>query len=167
MIKAEHFIIRPLEENDIEVLYQIHSQDLRGEYQECQFESKVQLQKQFEKDGICSEQYQSLFIEDLNGELIGTISLNFIRSGLVRIGVVLAQEKRNANLGKEITKTITEYLFNNYPLVRIEAETDIENIAAQKVLEYAGFQKEGVLKSFRYHHGKYHDSVMYSNIRSV
>lgn len=35
-----------------------------------------------------------------------------------------------------------KYIFENYPIVSIEADTDIENIIVQKVLEKVGFLKE-------------------------
>jgi diamine N-acetyltransferase len=60
---------------------------------------------------------------------------------------------------------ILKHLFNNYPLARIEADTDVNNKAAQKVLKSAGFLQEGRLRNYRYHHGKFNDSYLYSITR--
>ena len=43
---------------------------------------------------------------------------------------------------QSIMKQIVKYIFENYPIVSIEADTDIENIIVQKVLEKVGFLKE-------------------------
>ena len=41
----------------------------------------------------------------------------------------------------------------------------MDNIAAQKMLERCGFRAEGVLRKYRFHHGSYHDSYLYSYTR--
>ena len=43
--------------------------------------------------------------------------------------------------------------------MRIEAETDVENLGAQRALEKAGFTREGVLRSAQWQRGGWHDLV--------
>ncbi len=165
MIKTEQFVIRTIEENDVEFLHSMNSQEFRGDFEEFQFESKCSLTTQYHKDGFCSDTFQMLVVESLDKKPLGFIYLNFIRVGFIRIGIVLCENCRGMGLGKQITKTIVHHLFDNYTVVRMEADTDIDNLPAQKVLEGAGFVKEGVLRNYRYHHGKYHDSFIYSIIK--
>lgn len=164
MINTGEFIIRTIEEKDIDIIQKWNTAEFRGEYQECQLESKQALIQQYNKDGFYSESFQMLGIE-VNQELTGLIYINFIRKGFVGLGVVICKEERNKGLGVKITSAIVEYLFSNYDVCRIQADTDINNIPAQKVLEKSGFEKEGVLRKYRYHHGKYNDSVVYSIVR--
>lgn len=153
-----------MEYNDIEYLHSINNSDFRGEFQEFQFESKKSLIKQFEADGMCSDRFQMLIVEK-EDKIIGLLYISFVRQGLANIGLVICEDQRAKNLGTQISTTIIDYLFNNYDLKRIQADTDVNNIAAQKVLEKAGFKKEGVLKNYRYHHGRYNDSVLYAITR--
>ena len=49
---------------------------------------------------------------------------------------------------------------------RVEASTDIANVAEQRSLEKAGFLREGVLRSAQFRRdGIYHDLVMYARTR--
>jgi len=165
MIKKEDFIIRTVEQNDIEYIHSLNNSDFRGEFQEFQFESKKSLIKQFESDGMCSDRFQMLVVEKDN-LIIGLIYISFVRTGLANIGLVICENQRAKNLGTKITATIIDYLFNSYDIKRIQADTDINNAAAQKVLEKAGFIKEGIMKSYRYHHGIYNDSVLYAFVKN-
>jgi len=161
MIETKDFIIRTIEDKDIEYLYCLNNKEFRGEYQEFQFESKKSLINQYEADGFCSDKFQMLLAEK-DSDILGIVYISFVRQGLVSLGLVLCENQRNKSFGAKITKTIVEYLFSNYDIARIQADTDINNIAAQKVLEKADFIKEGIMKNYRYHHGKYNDSVLYA-----
>lgn len=164
MIIHDLICIRTIEERDLELLYKWNTPDFRGDFQECQLESLKRIQTDYEEDEFCSSEFQMMMIES-EGQPCGLLTLSFYREGLVKLGIVLASEKRRSGIGSKALSIITEYLFQNYPVVRIEADTDVENIASQKTLERAGFEKEGLLRKFRYHHGAYHDSFLYSKIR--
>ncbi|MCI72374.1 putative N-acetyltransferase, partial [Trifolium medium] len=45
---------------------------------------------------------------------------------------------------------------------RLEALVDVENVGSQRVLEKAGFQKEGVLRKYWFMKGKSRDVIMFS-----
>ena len=49
---------------------------------------------------------------------------------------------------------------------RIEAETDVENIAEQRALERAGFTREGVLRHTQFRAGRWRDNIIYSVLRA-
>lgn len=164
MIQQDTFIIRPIEEGDLDQLYRWNTEDMRGLYQECRLESKKELQAEYEEDGFFTEDFQMLMIEVM-GECSGLLYLNFRREGLVSIGIVLDGSKRRSGLGTKALSVMTKYLFDNYPVVRVEADTDVENEAAQKVLERAGYVREGRMRKYRYHHGAYHDSYLYAAVR--
>jgi RimJ/RimL family protein N-acetyltransferase len=48
---------------------------------------------------------------------------------------------------------------------RVEAETEITNIAEQRALEKAGFTREGVRRGAIFRQGQWHDDVLYSLLR--
>ena len=54
-------------------------------------------------------------------------------------------------------------IFAEWPhLERLEAIVDVENPGSQRVLEKAGFQREGVLRKYMLLKGKTRDLVMFS-----
>ncbi|MHB8599722.1 MAG: GNAT family N-acetyltransferase [Ktedonobacteraceae bacterium] len=65
----------------------------------------------------------------------------------------------------EAQNLLADYLFSTYPIMRVEAVTDKENIAEQRALEKAGFTREGILRQAQWRSGMWHDQVMYSKLR--
>jgi diamine N-acetyltransferase len=165
MIITDKFTIRAVNSGDLEAIYTMKSQATRGDFQEFNFESKDSLADKLKSGKMFSEHYQVFMVECGENKHIGTISASFVREGLVRLGIVLLPDSRNKGLGGMITREIVKYYFDNHPIIRIEADTDVKNIAAQKVLESAGFEKEGVLRKYRFHHGNWNDSALYSIIK--
>jgi RimJ/RimL family protein N-acetyltransferase len=51
------------------------------------------------------------------------------------------------------------------PVNRVEATTEITNVAEQRALEKAGFTREGVLRGASFRQGRYRDYVIYSVLR--
>lgn len=164
MLQQGNVWIRPLKEEDIAILADWQTAEFRGLFQECQIESPINLRRQLEEDGFCAPSFQMLMVEN-EGTAMGLVYLNFVREGLVRIGLVMDKAARGKRFGSTVLMMCREYLLENYPVVRIEADTDVENIAAQKMLEHCRFCAEGILRKYRFHHGKYHDSYLYSYVR--
>lgn len=163
MMIKDSIIIRTVNEEDLSLLYKWNSQQARGSYQEFQFDSLVSIKKNYNESGFNSDKFKMLIIEIENVKPIGLVYISFVRQGLVRIGLVICEENfRSGGFGAKSTKMIVNHLFDNYPIMRIEAETDNENIGAQKVLEKSGFTREGILRSYRYHHNQWRDFVLYS-----
>ena len=65
----------------------------------------------------------------------------------------------------EAQELLAGYLFSVYPIMRVEASTDITNRAEQRALEKAGFTREGVLRKAQWRNGDWHDLVVYSKLR--
>jgi len=58
------------------------------------------------------------------------------------------------------------YLFETTEVNRVEASTDVENLAEQRSLEKAGFRREGIQRGSQFRAGAYHDLVVYSRLRN-
>jgi ribosomal-protein-alanine N-acetyltransferase len=65
----------------------------------------------------------------------------------------------------EAVRIIVDYLFLSKEVMRVQAQTDPRNLASQKVLEKAGFKKEGTLRKSFFVRGKWTDNIMYSILR--
>ncbi len=164
MRQQENLTIRPVEERDLAFLQLAQTQGMRGLFQEAQMESMARLRSQWEKDGMLGEQFQMLMVE-LEGQAVGFVTAFFVREGMVRVGIQLDENCRGQRVSSRAFALLRDYLLENFPLVRLEADTDVDNIAAQKMLERCGFRAEGVLRKYRFHHGSYHDSYLYSYVR--
>ena len=108
-------------------------------------------------------------LEDL--KLIGTVGWHKVNYGpgpkseAWNFGIELRPEARGQGLGAEAQRLLAEFLFATYDLNRVEASTDVENIAEQRSLEKAGFVREGIQRGAQFRAGGYHDLVTYSRLR--
>ena len=60
---------------------------------------------------------------------------------------------------------LVDYLFRFTTVHRLEAGTDADNLAEQKVLERIGFTREGVLRQVAFRDGAWRDAVIYALLR--
>lgn len=93
-------------------------------------------------------------------DVIGRIDLGgFEKKSMAEIAYFLHPQYWGQGLGTEAVKAITRFGIQDLTLHRIQAKVMPENIGSLKVLEKAGYEKEGVLKKYLF--GKeFHDTVM-------
>jgi RimJ/RimL family protein N-acetyltransferase len=113
---------------------------------------------------MTKDEGQCFFIEKKDGKKIGVI-MQVKADGRVGIGYDLLAEERGKGHATEAVQIITDYLFLTKNIVRIQAETDPENKASWRVLEKAGFSKEGVMRKAFFTRGQWKDTAMYSLLR--
>lgn len=82
-----------------------------------------------------------------------------------QIGIELIAQARGAGLGGEAQRLVADYLFAATDLNRVEASTDVANVAEQRALENAGYVREGVMRRAQFRGGAYHDLAYYSRLR--
>jgi hypothetical protein len=101
---------------------------------------------------------------------VGTVSWRKVQTGTVAcnwpIGIGLAPEFRGRGYGSEAQRLLARYLFAYTQVNRIEATTEITNVAEQRALEKAGFTWEGTLRGTTFRQGRWHDQVIYSVLRA-
>ena len=82
------------------------------------------------------------------------------------IGISLIPEVRGQGYGGVTQRLLADWLFENSDANRVEASTDVDNLAEQRALEKAGFIREGVQRASQFRAGGYHDLVTYARLRS-
>jgi RimJ/RimL family protein N-acetyltransferase len=107
-----------------------------------------------------------------DGRRIGTVGWHRVgygpnpESGAWNVGIALIPEARGHGYGTEAQQLLAAYLFATTGVNRVEAQTDIANVAEQRSLEKAGYVREGVARGSQFRAGAYHDLVTYSRLRS-
>ncbi len=76
------------------------------------------------------------------------------------------RSQRGKGYGKEAVGLLVDYLFHEASVARVGATSDVENVPSYRLLEGLGFRREGTLKSALYHHGRWHDVLVYGVTRS-
>ncbi|TRZ38137.1 N-acetyltransferase [Niallia circulans] len=93
-------------------------------------------------------------------QLVGTISLFQVLRGSLQsafIGYFIDLAHNGKGYATEAVKLAVDYAFNSLHLHRIEAGVMPHNIGSIKVLEKAGFHKEGIARKNVKIHGKWED----------
>jgi aminoglycoside 6'-N-acetyltransferase len=172
MIRGDKVYLRVVTEADLALLKTwSNDMDFNSDYNSFGLQPADAIEKRFAEDGLLSSRYGSLLIVTLNDDVIGSISYHQVRYGpnegsvAFNIGLSIAAEHRGKGYGVEAQKLLASYLLATYPVIRIEASTDKENIAEQRALEKAGFTREGVLRQAQWRSGSWHDLVVYSKLR--
>jgi [ribosomal protein S5]-alanine N-acetyltransferase len=89
------------------------------------------------------------------------------RNGRCEIGFFLFPQARGRGAAARAVQLLVRWAFDDLGLSRVQATTDVENGAAQRTLENAGFQREGVLREYYpLPTGGRFDCVMYSRLAS-
>lgn len=105
------------------------------------------------------------------GEIAGDVSWRWQQWGPnagsrgPMIGIWLRPGHRGLGLGSRAQAELVELFFRHTIAHRVEASTDVENVAEQRALERAGFRREGVLRGAQWRDGGYHDLYLYARLR--
>jgi RimJ/RimL family protein N-acetyltransferase len=112
-----------------------------------------------------------LMVTDADDRPLGTVSWHQVLHGptpgsiALDIGISLRPEARGHGHGSRAQRMLAEYLFRTFPVHRVQASTDVTNVAEQKALERAGFVREGIYRGAQWRAGAWHDLVSYARLR--
>ena len=109
-----------------------------------------------------------LFVyENSSGKLLGGITLGNIRHGVAQsgqIGYWIGERYAGRGIMPEALKLLTKHAFDTLRLHRLEAACIPDNHRSIRVLEKAGFQREGLLRSYLRINGVWQDHFIYGLI---
>ena len=169
MLEGKNIRLRVMEKEDLGFLVDlINNVDAYEAHNPITQVSKTKAEKHFDNPPpLATVTERARFvIERKDGTKIGFIAHYFVQpTRVMEIGYVIVLGERGKGYGTEAVQVMVDYLFLSKDIVRIQALTDVRNKASQRVLEKAGFQKEGRLRSVGYVRGKWADDYIYSILR--
>jgi ribosomal-protein-alanine N-acetyltransferase len=101
------------------------------------------------------------------GRLAGGITLGNIRHGVSQsghIGYWIGERYAGRGLMTDSVRLLVRFAFDTLLLHRVEAACIPDNIRSIRVLEKAGFQREGLMRSFLKINGSWQDHYLYARI---
>jgi RimJ/RimL family protein N-acetyltransferase len=114
----------------------------------------------------------SAIVELPDGTPVGSVSWIQVPHGPNRrslawcIGITVLPALRGRHYGAAAQRLLSEELFKHSDANRVEAETDVGNVAERRALVRAGFREDGVARGSNWRRGDWHDMVIYSRLRS-
>lgn len=110
----------------------------------------------------------ALFIvEKTSGKLAGGVTLGNIRHGVCQsahIGYWMGERYAGRGLMTDSVNVLVRFAFDALKLHRVEAACIPDNSRSIRVLEKAGFQREGLLRSYLRINGSWQDHYLYARI---
>ena len=103
---------------------------------------------------------------------LGSVSWHQVAHGpgagsvALTLGISLRPEARGQGHGSRAQHLLAAFLFSTPAVHRLEASTDMTNLAEQHALSRAGFTREGVLRGAQWRRGAWHDLVAFSRLRT-
>ena len=97
--------------------------------------------------------WELMFAVEADGRLVGDVQGRCLRfampPGVWELGIELWDgADRGRGIGRQTIALLSSYLFERERAIRVQATTDVDNVAMRRVLDHLGFEFEGVLRGF-------------------
>jgi RimJ/RimL family protein N-acetyltransferase len=167
---TEGMRLRPVLDADLDRFDEIFAEpDGIGVFNWGGFTDRTAWRRRFAENQLLTDDKSVLMIE-LDRAAIGFVSWHKIRHGptsyVHEFGITVWPEHRGKGHGTAAQLLLARYLFAHDPVNRIQAYTELDNIAEQRALEKAGFTREAVLRGCYFRDGAWRDEVLYRMLRS-
>jgi len=166
LLEGKNVKLRVVEKEDLPLIAEwLNNLEFGGQYFSPIQRTKTEMEKTFENNPF---EYKQFIIEKKDGTKIGGIVHFNVLTPMGKIqemGYALIPSERGKGYCTEAAKIMVDYLFLSKDIACIQATTDIGNVASQKVLEKAGFQKEGIMRKRTFRNGEWRDTVVFSILR--
>lgn len=164
MLEGKNVNLRLMEKEDLPMFMEwVNNPEFMGEYQPPRQWSKTEVEKALESP----YEPKAFIIEKKDGNNIGNIMhfnvLSFSMGKLLEIGYAIVPSERGKGYCTEAAQLMVDYLFLSMDVSRIQATTSIKNNGSQRVLEKAGFTREGTIRKSV--GGARRDAYLYSILR--
>jgi len=174
MLVGENVLLRKIASEDWPLFekWGARREGLWGPYQRFQLDHLSTLKGAVQQTALLSREGGMLLIETKEDHT----AVGFVRYSMTsfpdgdnpypEIGFGVPEEDaRGKGYGQEGVELLVEYLFSGYPVERIVAFTDADNLPAQHLMENLGFKREGVIRRGYFRDGGWHDIYMYGILR--
>ena len=165
-------ILRPIEQADLDDLCRTVTDPAAfGEFEWTGFKDPKALRRRWDEDSWLGATDGRLAVARA-GSFAGDVSYKDrsptgYQGAIYEIGIALFSRHRGHGVGTTAQRLLVQYLFDTTPAHRLEALTDVDNIAEQRALEKTGFEREGVRRRMLFRAGRWRDSVLYGLLRQL
>jgi len=173
-IVADEITLRKIVASDLDNLFEIYSNEKLFQYSPVMFKKNkdtvANMIGHFERDfHKRKEIFLGICLNSEPNDIVGVAEI-FDYSpevNMITIGYRLNDGFWGKGIATKAVKAITDYLFNDIGINRIQAFVMPENIKSQNVLQRNGFVKEGIIRQGTVWKGKgVVDLILYSILKS-
>ena len=108
-------------------------------------------------------------VEQQTGVPVGFIGLwlHNLSQGRANFGYWIVPRARKRGIASAALRLLSSWTFENFLVARLELWAEVWNIGSQRVAEQAGFQQEGILRSYIEVEKSRRDVIIYARIAST
>ena len=154
IIETERLMLRRYKESDIDALYEIITDKRLSTYikfPNLTKEEELECIKKWIKDADESK-YEKWVIEiKETGEIAGNIDVNTVvkKHNYCNVGYTIRYNYWGNGYASEALKAVSEHLLNNSGYYLVECSCNERNVQSSRVMEKAGFKKDGYIANRR------------------
>ncbi len=169
-LRAKGFILRPFRKGDEESLQRninnrkIYMYTLRIPYPYTLKHARDWVRKCYSQSRK-KRPGELNFGIDINGELAGGVGLANIEQHKAEIGYWLAEQHWGKGIMTRAVRLVCSFGVNELNLRRIYAPVFVDNKASARVLEKAGFSREGLMRKLEKKDGRLIDAFTYAKVK--
>lgn len=143
--------LRPLSEQDIDPIFRACQDPTISAFTRVPSPYEREMAEDFVRESSFAylNRLAISFAIDVNGEFAGTIGLHSLKLSdhVAEVGYWIDENHRGRGICTEALSTLTEFSLGVMGFRRLEALVDFDNVASQRVLDSAGYRREGLLQS--------------------
>jgi RimJ/RimL family protein N-acetyltransferase len=165
---TEGIRLRPVTTSDLDDLEEMFADpESIGEFNWGGFRDPTRWRRRHAENGLLAED-RSVLIVELAGKKLGFVTWHRVPHAAYcfQLGISLWPDARGQGHGSTAQLMLARYLFAHTPVHRLQAFTDVDNVAEQRALEKAGFVREAVLKGYDFRDGDWRDEALYRMLRA-
>jgi [ribosomal protein S5]-alanine N-acetyltransferase len=170
MLHGDRISLRPVREADLDEMYAAHvAISNRGDHFPLGVQSEPAFRRGFAEHGFWQREEGTLLVVTPEGELAGHVEF-FKPVGYWDAFELSYQLYAEAFAGRgymtEAVQLAVDYLFATKKQHRIQLVIVPENEASRRIAERCGFTLEGRVRGAFFNHGRNHDVLLYSLLRT-
>jgi RimJ/RimL family protein N-acetyltransferase len=111
-----------------------------------------------------SQRPPCLIVETLKGEAIGVLVIvesSRVGQSMATLSIAIHPDRQDQGYGRDALAAVTEALFDDWNIHRIEMTCEADNLRAGHLYEALGFVREGTRRDATYMDGAYREQHLY------
>ncbi|MDX1619638.1 MAG: GNAT family protein [Nitriliruptorales bacterium] len=169
MLRSDLLHLRPIQERDLDALYrQLNTLEHRGSYFPMGLQAEPVFRRRFEETGFWSKDEGMLLMVNAQGQIVGEIEyfpVTDYLTGFELSYLIFGAEHHGKGYATEAVRLMSQYLFAQHRIERLQLNIHPENTASRRVAEKAGYSLEGVMRRAWFNGGRFHDLEIWSILR--
>lgn len=170
-LESKRLILRPFELTDAPAIFEYASNDRATKWVTWDSHKNVSdsekfIQFVFQNEALGNRNF-AVCLKDQPEFVIGDVGLSWTskKDKIIELGTILNERFWGHGYISEAFEAVIQYAFKNLDVVRIQGRCKLGNLQSRKMMEKAGMQYEGLLRSSLFCKNQHWDMEMFSIIK--